>query len=135
MASTLKRKALAPLRASSLLYEFFKGCHLNFGEKAKVYSFILSIYELINIIVYAHGRRLCSNWVRHGSVTISYPQCSLTFMRERYLHRSFAYSKSAVGIDVVSVHKLFAYKIVSTVSTDIVSSHTKYCRIPNGFTR
>ena len=36
---------------------------------------------------------------------------------------------SAVGIDVVSVHKLFAYRVVSTVSTDIVSSHTKYCRI------
>ena len=57
-----------------------------------------------SIIVYAHGRRLCRNWVRHGSKTISYPQCSLTFMRERYLHRSFAYAKSAVGIDVVSVH-------------------------------
>ena len=65
-------------------------------------------------------RRLCSNWVRHGSTTISYPQCSLTFMRERYLHRSFAYAKSAVGIDVMSVHKLFAYRVVSTVSTDIV---------------
>ena len=67
------------------------------------------------------GRRLCSNRVRHGSTTIRYPQCSLTFMRERYLHRSFAYTKSAVGIDVVSVHKLFAYRVVSTVSTDIVS--------------
>ena len=51
-------------------------------------------------------------------------------MRERYLHRcheqSFAiraYAMSAVGIDVVSVHKLFAYKVVSTVSTDIVSSY------------
>ena len=31
--------------------------------------------------------RLCSNWFRHGSTTISYPQWSLTFMRERYLHR------------------------------------------------
>ena len=41
------------------------------------------------------------------------------------LHRSFAYAKSAVGIDVLSVHKLFAYSVVSTVSTDIVSSHTK----------
>ena len=77
------------------------------------------------IIVYAHGRRLCSNWVGHGSTTISYQQCSLTFMRECYLHRSFAYAKSAVGIGVVSIHKLFAYR----VSTNIVSSHTKYCRI------
>ena len=33
---------------------------------------------------------------------------------------------SAVGIDIVSVHKLFAYRVVSTVSTDIVSSHMKY---------
>ena len=89
-----------------------------------------------------HGRRLCSNWFRHGSTTISYPQCSLTFMRERYLHRcqeqSFAiraYAMSAVGIDVVSVHKLFAYRVVSTVSTDIVCSHTKYCRIAYGITR
>ena len=89
------------------------------------------------LIVYAHGRRLCSNWVRHVSTTMSYPQCSLTFMRERYLHRSFAYAKSAVGIDVVSVHKLFAYRVMSTVSTDIKSSHTKYryCRITYGITR
>ena len=65
-----------------------------------------------NIIVYAHGCRLCSNQFRHGSTTISYPQCSLTFMRERYLRRcreeSFAiraYAMSAVGIDVVSDHK------------------------------
>ena len=69
-----------------------------------------------DFIVYAHGRRLCSNRFRHGSTTISYPQCSLTFLCERYLHRcreqSFpirAYAMSAVGIDVVS-------------------SHTKYCR-------
>ena len=92
-------------------------------------------YALCIIIVYAHGRRLCSNWVRHGSTTISYQQCSLTFMRERYLHRSFAYAKRAVCIDVVSVHKLFAYRVVSTVSTDIVSSHTKYCRIANDIAR
>ena len=46
------------------------------------------------------------------STAISYPQCSLTLMHERYLHRcreqSFAvraYAMSAVGIDVVSVHK------------------------------
>ena len=51
-------------------------------------------------------------------------------MRERYLHRcheqSFAiraYTMSAVSMDVVRVHKLFAYRVVSTVSTDIVSSH------------
>ena len=86
-------------------------------------------------VVYAHGRRLCGNLVRHGGTTISYPQCSLTFMRERCLHRSFAYAKSAVGIDVVSVHKLFAYRVVSTVSTDIVSSHTKCCRIAYVITR
>ena len=91
--------------------------------------------DFLPVIVYAHGRRLCSNWVRYGSTTISCPQCSLTFMRERYLHRLFAYAKSAVGIDVVSVHKLFAYRVVSTVSTDIVSSHTKYCRIAYGITR
>ena len=47
-------------------------------------------------------------------------------MRERHLHRcreqSFAiraYAMSAVGIDVVRVHKLFAYRVVSTVSTVI----------------
>ena len=52
-------------------------------------------------------------------------------MREHCLHRcceqSFAiraYAVSAVGIDVVNVHKLFAYRVVSAVSTDIVSSHT-----------
>ena len=55
-------------------------------------------------------------------------------MREDYLHRcheqSFAiraYAMSAVGIDVVSVHKLFAYKVMSTVGIDVVSSHMKYC--------
>ena len=75
-----------------------------------------------DIIVYAHGRRLCSNWFRHGSTTIIYPQCSLTFLCERYLHRrreqSFAiraYAMNAVGIDVVS-------------------SHTKYCKIAYGIT-
>ena len=92
-------------------------------------------FALFGIFVYAHGRRLCSNWVRHGNTTICYPQCSLTLMPERYLHRSFAYAKSAVGMDVVSVHKLFAYRVVSTVSTDIVSSHTKYCRIAYDITR
>ena len=98
---------------------------------------LLKIYYVF--VVYAHGR---SNRFRHGSTTISYPQCSLTFLRERFLHRcreqSFAiraYAMSAVGIDVVSVHKLFAYRVVSTVSTYIVSSHTKYCRIAYGITR
>ena len=45
-------------------------------------------------------------------------------MRDRYLHRcreqSFAiraYAMSAVGIDVVSAHKLFAYRVMSTVRT------------------
>ena len=65
-----------------------------------------------------------------------HPQCSLTFMRKHYLHRCCeqpfaicAYAMSAVGIDVMSVHKLFAYKVMRTVGTDIVSSHMKYCRI------
>ena len=51
-------------------------------------------------------------------------------MRKRSLHRcreqSFAIranAMSAVGIDVVSVHKLFAYRVVSAVRTDVVSSH------------
>ena len=77
----------------------------------------------INIIVYTYGRRLCNNMFQHGSTTISYPQCSLTFLRERYLRRcceqSFAthsYAMRAVGIDVVS-------------------SHTKYCRIAYSITR
>ena len=66
-------------------------------------------------IVYAHGRKLCSYCFWHGSTAISYPQCSLTFMREHSSHRcheqSFAirsYAMSADGIDVVWVHKLFA---------------------------
>ena len=73
-----------------------------------------------------------------GSTTINYPQCSLTFMRERCLHRcreqSFAiraYAMSADGIDVVS----YSHRVVSTVSTDIVSSHKEYCRIAYGITR
>ena len=97
---------------------------------------------LTDIIVYAHGRRLCCNWFRHGSTTISYPQCSLTFLRERYLHRCSeqifairAYAMRTVGIDVVSVHKLLAYRVVSTVSADIVSSHAKYYRIAYSITR
>ena len=63
-------------------------------------------------------------------------------LSERYLHRcheqSFAiraYAMSAVGIGVMSIHKLFAYRFVSTVSTDIVSSPTKFCRIAYGITR
>ena len=42
---------------------------------------------------------------------------------------------SAVSIDVVIVHKLFAYRVVSTVSTDVVGSHTKHCRIAYGIKR
>ena len=72
------------------------------------------------MIVYVHGRRLCSNRVRHGSTTISYPQCSLTFMRERYLHRCREQS--------------FAIRAYA-MSADIVSSHTVYCRIAYGITR
>ena len=67
---------------------------------------------------------------------------AFTFTHECYLHRcheqSFAiraYAMSTVGIDVVSVHKLFAYRVVSIVSIYIVSSHTKYCRIAFGITR
>ena len=63
-------------------------------------------------------------------------------MCELYLYRcgeqSFAihvYAMSAVGIDVVKVHKLFAYEVVSTVPIDVVSSHTKYCRTTYGITR
>ena len=63
------------------------------------------------VIIYVYGRRLCSNWFRHGSTTISNPQCSLTFPHARYLHRYHehpfgirAYAMSAVGIAVVSVH-------------------------------
>ena len=66
----------------------------------------------------------------------------MTFMHERYLHscreQSFAiraHAMNAVCIDVVSVHKLFAYRAVSIVSTYIVSSHTKNCRIAYGITR
>ena len=106
------------------------------------YPYDIFLCVFFSLIVYAHGRRLCSNWFRHGSTTISYPQCSLTFMRERYLLRcreqSFAirsYAMSAVGIDAASIRKLFAYRVVSTVITDIVSSHTKYCRIAYGITR
>ena len=96
---------------------------------------------LLPLIVYAHGRRLCSNWFRYGSTTISYPQWSLTFLREHCLHRCReqflavrAYAMSAVGINIVSVQKLFTYRVVSTVSIDIVSSHAKYCRIAYGIT-
>ena len=75
--------------------------------------------------------RLCSNWFLRGSTAISHRQCSLTFMRERYLHRcseqSFAiraYAMSDVGRDVVSVHKLFAYGVVTTRLTFTI---VKYC--------
>ena len=73
----------------------------------------------------------------HGSTAIHYPQ-----LRERYLHicreQSFAiraYAMSAVGIDVVSVHKLFANRVVSTICKDFVSRYMKYCGIAYGFTR
>ena len=42
---------------------------------------------------------------------------------------------SAVGIDVVSVNKLFAYRVMSTVRIDVVRGHMKYCRIAYGITR
>ena len=116
----------------------FQGDMLIFCDFIQVFVFTRNHHWYI--IVYA--RRLCRNWFRHESTTISYPQCSLTFLRERYLHRCQvhpfairAYAISAVGIDVVSVHQLFAYRVMSTVSTNIVSSHAKYCRIAYGITR
>ena len=116
--------------------------HVVEGDKLAILYITAKRFDKCTIIVYAHGRRLCCNWFRHGSTTISYPQCSLTFLRERYWHshreQSFAvraHVMSAVGIDVVSVHKLFAYRIMSTVSIDIVSSHTKYRRIAYSITR
>ena len=94
-------------------------------------------------IVYAHGRRLCSNKVSTWKYNHYLPTMQLDlYMRERNLHRcreqSFAiraYAMSAVGIDVVGIHKLFVYRVMSTVSTDTVSSHTKYYRIAYGITR
>ena len=74
-------------------------------------------------VVYARGRRLCSNWFGHGSATISNPQCSLTFLRKHYLHRCHEQSFA-----------IRAY-VMSAVGIDVVSSHTKYCRIAYGFTR
>ena len=77
---------------------------------------------LLPVIVYAHGRRLCSNWFRHGrTLLLSTPMgvdyvvigfdMEVQLLRERCLHRcreqSFAiraYAMSAVGIDVVSRH-------------------------------
>ena len=63
-------------------------------------------------------------------------------MRELCLHRcreqSFAiraYDMSAVGIDVVSAHKLFAYRVMSTGCIGVVSGHMKFCRIAYGITR
>ena len=43
--------------------------------------------KVVMVIVYAHGRTLYSNRFRHGSTTISYPQCSSTLMRKRCLRR------------------------------------------------
>ena len=41
---------------------------------------------------------------------------------------------SVVGINVVRLRKLFAYKVMSTVRIDVVSGHMKYCRIAYGIT-
>ena len=63
-------------------------------------------------------------------------------MREHYLLRcrkqSFAiraHVMSAVSIAVVGVQKLFAYRVVSTVRIDVVSSHMKYFRTAYGIAR
>ena len=67
------------------------------------------------------GRSLCSNWFWHGSAAISFSQCSLTVMREGYLHscREQPFAIRAYAMSAV----------VSTVRIDAVSSHLKYCRI------
>ena len=84
---------------------------------------------MTNLIVYAHGRSPCSNWVRHGSTIISYLQCSLAFLCERCLHRcreqSFAiraYTMSAVGKDVVSV------VVVVVLLFYVLGKHLMSCR-------
>ena len=63
-------------------------------------------------------------------------------MRERFLHRYHeqslairAYAMRAVGIDVMSVHKLLACRIMNTAPIDVMSSHMIYCRIAHGITR
>ena len=93
-------------RVMTMFFKKNRHCDLDLGHRMLKLKCIQDI-----VIVYAHGRRLYSNWFRHGSTTISYPQCSLTFLCDRYLHRcreqSFAIracAMSAVGIDVVSVH-------------------------------
>ena len=61
--------------------------------------------------------------VRHGNTTISYPQCSLTFLHERYLYRCREQSLA------IRAHAM------SAVGIDVVSSHMKYCRITYGIIR
>ena len=84
----------------------FSGLQLLFG--GLTFFYIIVYAHGRRLFVYAHGRRLCSNGFRHGSTTISYPQCSMTFL--------CAYAMSSVG-------------------KDVVSSHTKYCRIAYGIKR
>ena len=55
--------------------------------------------------------------------TTSYPQCSLTFLRERYVHKC---REQSFAIPAYAMR---------TVGIDVVSSHTKYCRIAYGITR
>ena len=86
-------------------------------------SHVWSSNQIWELIVYAHGHRLCSNRFWHGSTTISYPQCSLTFLHERYLHRCR-----------VQPFAIRTYAM-STVGIDVMNSHTKYCRIAYGITR
>ena len=50
-------------------------------------------------------------------------KCSLTVIRERYLHRCREQS--------FAIH---AYAMIA-VGIDVVSSHTKYCRIAHDITR
>ena len=98
----------------------------------------LSCFRTFVIIVYAHGPRYsyCFDMevqplVTHNAAWPLYVSAILHRCREQ----SFAIPAcaiSAVGIDIVSVHKLFEYRVVSAVCTDIVSSHTKYCRIAYG---
>ena len=108
----------------SINYKWLLNVDLAFCESYTCYTigltFLLSTPMGIEYVVFGFDMEV-QPLVTHNAAR---PLCVSAICID-HLHNA----KSTVGIDVVRVHKLLAYRVVSTVSTDIMSSHTKYCRI------
>ena len=86
-----------------------------------IWTFAVLLRYSGTIIVCAHGRRLCSNWFRHGSTTISYPQpfcvsafCNTVLPILTYSSEIWGYGNLEI---IERVHTEFLRKITRSIKS------------------